>query len=277
MTVVDGTLGGGGHAEAILKVIGRGGRLIAMDQDPIALKNAKEKLKNYPQATFHHANFSDIDQVLTKLNISSVDAVLLDIGLSSNQLEDAERGFSFEREGPLDMRMNPEAPVSAKDLINDLSEEELADLFWRYGEERRSRRYASWICRERKRQSIETTTDLAAIIQRATPVPKSKPKHRKRIHYATRIFQALRIAVNRELQVLEETLPKIWNCLGKGGRLAVISFHSLEDRIVKNIFRDWYQSKEALRVTKKPIVPTREEILENKRSRSAKLRAVEKL
>lgn len=278
--VVDGTLGSGGHAQAIVEGIGEAGRLIGMDQDVDALTRCRQKLKDYPQVSFHHSNFRHIDKVLSDLNIDFVDAVILDIGFSSDQLETDERGFSFEREGPLDMRMDQSLEISAKDLIRDLSQAELEHLFREYGEEPWARRYAECICRARHLSPIETTTQLAEILQKALPhytyKDGRKPRWAKK-HPATRVFQALRIKVNDEIGALEEALDKGWNALRPGGRFSVISFHSLEDRVVKNRFRDWFKAKQALRITKKPIIGTAEEIKQNPRARSAKLRVVEKL
>ncbi len=281
MTVADGTLGSGGHSLEILKQIGPAGRLIALDQDPASLERCKRHLAEYEsQISFHHENFENLDQVLDGLNVSLVDAVLLDIGFSSDQLEDGARGFSFERPGPLDMRMNPDLEVSAQDLVNHCTEEQLADLFWNYGHERLSRRFAKSICQRRAAKPLETTEDLVSAVEDALPFKIRKTEHsrgtKSKIHPATRVFQALRITVNRELEVLREGLPRIWKRVKPGGRLAVIAFHSMEDRIVKHQFQDWVKTREAVRVTKKPIQGSREEIQSNPRARSAKLRCVEK-
>ncbi len=271
MVAVDGTLGSGGHSLELLKQIGPEGRLIGLDQDPAAIERARERLKEYgKQVSFHHENFENLDQVLDQLHLSEVNAVLLDIGFSSDQLEDASRGFSFERQGPLDMRMNPEYEVSARDLVNKLSERELADVFWKYGEERHSRKYARLIVEKRKQHPFQTTHDLARLIESALPF-------KLKIHPATRVFQALRITVNRELQVLETALPKAWKKIAPHGKLAVISFHSLEDRIVKHQIQAWVKAGEGKALTKKPVTASEEEIKENPRSRSAKLRVVEKI
>ncbi len=275
---VDGTLGSGGHATEILKRIGETGRLLGLDQDPASIQSAREIFEGYSNVSLHAENFSDFEKVLDALNISSVDAVLLDVGFSSDQIEDADRGFSFERPGPLDMRMNPKINFTAADLVNTLSEKELKDLFWRYGNERWSGRIAASLCRQRSTRRIETTQDLAGIIEKALPYRgRYASSGKKRPHPATRVFQALRIAVNDELNVLQESLPRIWKRIAKGGRFAVLSFHSLEDRIVKGQFRSWRQNKEGLPTTKKPITPSLEERQNNPRSRSAKLRAIEKI
>lgn len=279
--VIDGTLGSGGHSLEILNAIGPEGRLIGLDQDPAALERSRQHLEKYQsQISLHHANFENVDRVLGSLNISKVDAVLLDVGFSSDQLEDASRGFSLDRSGPLDMRMNPEMETSARDLVNKLSEKELADTFWYFGEERLSRRYAKAICEHRLQHPIETTADLVQALEAGFPFPIRKTEHsrgyKSKIHPFTKVFQALRIAVNQELKVLQHALPKSLELLAPGGRLAVIAFHSLEDRIVKHQFQHWVQTGEGTRVTKKPIIATEEEIAENPRSRSAKLRAIEK-
>ena len=280
-TVMDGTLGSAGHALEILKQIGSKGRLIGFDQDPAAIARCREILKDFQgQISLHPENFRNAGEILESLNIPALDAVILDVGLSSDQLEDAVRGFSFDRSGPLDMRMDPRAPNSARDLVNDLSEEELEKLFRELGEERWARRIAGNIFRERAKQPIETTDDLVRVIEEALPRRTrfrkgSRPVWARR-HPATRAFQALRIAANDELGALREGLPAVWRKIKPGGRLAVITFHSLEDRIVKFQFRSWAQTEGAVILTKKPVTATREEAAANPRSRSAKLRAVEK-
>ena len=279
--VVDGTLGSAGHALEILKKIGETGHLIALDQDPESIARCKKILEEYPQVSLHHENFANLDQVLDRLHISTVDAVILDVGFSSDQLEDESRGFSFLRPGPLDMRMNPESQTKARDLVNGLPERDLERLFRGYGEERRSRQYARQICEQRRTKPFETTQDLVEAIE-GKPAFKSKSRKDSRppwarIHPATRVFQALRIAVNRELENLSEGLPRIWKRVAPQGRLAVISFHSLEDRIVKRQFLAWKQAGVAKLVTKKPVTAEFEERKENPRARSAKLRGAEKL
>lgn len=271
--VVDGTLGSGGHAREILQYLGSQGRLIGIDQDPDALKRAKQNLQMYPQIEFIQDHFTRIDEILTGLNLPAADAVLLDIGVSTEQLEDARRGFSFLKEGPLDMRMDPGTPLRAQDLVNDLSQEDLEKLFRTYGEERWARRVARRVVRERATRPIETTTDLVRIVQEAVP----RSFHFGPRHPAMRVFQALRISVNEELKALEEGLPKALQILCPGGRLAVICFHSLEDRIVKQTFRSWAAQAKVQILTRKPLGPKREEIERNPRSRSAKLRGVEKI
>lgn len=279
--VVDGTLGGAGHSLAILKTIGPKGKLIGIDQDPQAIARSRERLTDFQeQISLHAENFRNLDKVLERLNLPAVDAVILDVGFSSDQIEDSQRGFSFERAGPLDMRMNPEMPFPASDFLRKLPEAELEKLFREGGEERWSRRIAQAICEQRRRGPIETTEALVRVVEGALPRAYSAPPGRRptwaRHHPATRIFQALRIAVNDELGALREGLPALWKKLRPGGRLAVITFHSLEDRVVKTQFRSWVQAGGAKLVTRKPITARREEVEENSRARSAKLRAVEK-
>ncbi|MBI3316556.1 MAG: 16S rRNA (cytosine(1402)-N(4))-methyltransferase RsmH [Candidatus Omnitrophica bacterium] len=272
--VVDGTLGSGGHSLEILKQMDAEGCLIALDQDPESLKRCQPLFEKDSRVSLHHSNYLEMDQVLERLNVKAVDAVILDIGVSLDQLESSERGFSFLRIGPLDMRMNPYQSVSARDLIHDLSQKELEAIFRNYGEERLSRKFSERICKARESERIETTEDLIRVLLGRRS--GTKPAGLRR-HPATKVFQALRIAVNDELEVLKEGLPRIWKSIKVGGRLVVLSFHSLEDRIVKQTFREWARSGEAFDLTKKPMMPTREEMRINRQSRSAKLRAVEKI
>ncbi len=278
---VDGTLGSAGHSRAILEKIGKSGRLIALDRDPESIKRCQAVFGEDSRVTLQNANYSQLDKVLDSLNIPAVDAVLLDIGFSSDQLEDPSRGFSFEREGPLDMRLGPESSVTAADLVNGLSEWELAKLFWELGEERNGRRLAQVIVQERQKKRILTTVDLVRALEKSLPKGFSAEKGNRpfwmKRHPATKVFQALRIAVNGELEALKTGLPAIWKRLKKGGRLVVISFHSLEDRIVKHQFVEWKQAGAGTILTKKPILAKSEEQDLNPRSRSAKLRAVEKI
>ncbi len=258
---LDATVGGGGHAQLILQAAPNV-TLVALDQDLQALTAAKSRLAEYgDRVTFCHTNFSDYAMISRPF-----DGILADIGVSSTQLDQADRGFSFRAEAPLDMRMDSTQALTAAEIVNHWDEKSLADMIYAYGEERLSRRIARQIVEKRP---FCTTTELAGAIAHAYP---AKARH-GRIHPATRSFQALRIAVNRELSVLEQLLAKAPDWLNPGGRLAIISFHSLEDRIVKYAFRgdDRLQI-----VTKKPLVATREEIRENKRSRSAKLRIAER-
>jgi 16S rRNA (cytosine1402-N4)-methyltransferase len=281
---IDGTLGAGGHAAAILQASEPDGRLLAFDRDPEAITFARERLGvRAERATFVNASFAAIGELAPAHGFPAVDGILLDLGLSSRQLADAERGFSFLKEGPLDMRFDPAQPVTAADLVNNLPEAELADIFWRYGEERHSRQLARRIIANRP---VTTTSQLAQLAA-------SKSGRRSgRIHPATRIFQALRIAVNEELAALESVLPAAVELLVAGGRLAVISFHSLEDRIVKLFIRDLSQdcvcpprqpvctcgTIPRLRpLARKAVKPSQAEIARNPRSRSARLRGAEKL
>lgn len=276
--VADGTLGSGGHAAGILNQLGPNGRLIALDQDLESLERCKTLFENEKRISFHHENFVNLDHVLDFLNLSCVDAVILDVGISSNQLDSPERGFSFNHPGPLDMRMNSKGEVTARDLVNELPEKELEKIFREYGEEFRAAKFARSIVEARNQKPIETTDELSAVLGRSIGIrfPKIGKVPGMKTHYGTRVFQALRIAVNRELDVLKDGLPRIWKRLAKGGRLAVISFHSLEDRIVKRQFLEWSKSEVGVLVTKKPIAPTFKERTENRRSRSAKLRVIEK-
>ena len=276
---MDATLGGGGHAAEMLRRIRPGGRLIGVDRDPAAIERCRKILQG-SDVSLCRANYSQAAEVLDSLNIDFVDGVILDAGFSSDQLEDAGRGFSFECEGPLDMRMDPGIQKTAKDLIYDLSKSEMEALFRSYGEERWAKRFAERICDARERMAINSTLDLAGVIESAMPAAMRFKKGQRppwaRHHPATRVFQALRIAVNDELGSLAQALPAAWKRLRPGGRLAVISFHSLEDRIVKRQFKEWSVRKEGTLVFKKPVLPSEEEIRENPRARSAKLRVVEK-
>lgn len=279
--IVDGTLGSGGHAEAILKKIGPEGRLIGLDQDPEAIARCRQIFQSDPRVILEHENFRNLGKVLTRLQVSGVNAVLLDIGTSSEQLADGKRGFSFQAKGELDMRMNPEIGPKTSELLQKMPESELADLFFHYGGERHSRRFAHRIVERRKEKPILTTEDLIETLEEAQPRSMKFQKGRRpawaRRHPATRVFQALRIAVNDELNALQEGLVESWGHLALNGRLAVISFHSLEDRIVKNQFRKWASESTGKLIFRKPIVAKRSEVLDNPKSRSAKLRIIEKL
>ncbi|MFH0910874.1 MAG: 16S rRNA (cytosine(1402)-N(4))-methyltransferase RsmH [Planctomycetota bacterium] len=267
--VIDGTVGLGGHAAAITEAIAPGGILIGIDQDQEAIRRACSNLSHAPtQVHLHHASFVEMPDLLTFHGLAQADRVLLDLGVSSLQLESPERGFSFLGDGPLDMRMDPTSGGStAGDLVKRLSERELADLIWRYGEERQSRRIAKSIAAERQKKTIQTTGELAAIVRRAV-------RGRARIDKATRTFQALRIMVNDEMGELERALGMIPGILAPGGRFAVISFHSLEDRQVKYAFQAWQTQGTYEVLTRKPITASREELHRNPRSRSAKLRVL---
>jgi 16S rRNA (cytosine1402-N4)-methyltransferase len=281
-TYVDGTLGGGGHAEAVLRASAPDGRLVGLDRDPHALERARRRLAPFgDRVTFHHGSFANLRTLVEE--IAPVDGILLDLGLSSLQLDTPERGFAFSHTGPLDMRFDPTQGPTAADLVNRLPVKELRDILYRYGDERQARRIAEAIEAARP---LQTTTELAEIIADAIG------GRWKRIHPATRTFQALRIAVNQELEALEAVLPQAVDVLAVGGRLVVISFHSLEDRIVKHFMRD--ESRECICprelpicvcdhdvrlevLTRKPVRPDEEEVEENPRSRSARLRAAERI
>lgn len=267
-TLVDGTLGGAGHTRAIAERVGPTGQVVALDRDPAALERARVALEGLPVRRVQ-ANFCDLPEVFEQLGIPAVDGILLDLGLSSDQLADGERGFSFDAAGPLDLRFDPTEGEPASRLINRLKAEQLADLIYEYGEERFSRRIARAIVERRRDNPIRTAADLADLIRRVVPRSR-KPQ---RIDPATRTFQALRIAVNDELKSLEIALRRLPNCLKPGGRLAVISFHSLEDRRVKEAFRDDPRYRA---LTRKPVVPSQSESEQNPRSRSAKLRVAER-
>ncbi len=271
---VDATLGLGGHATEILRCIGPRGQLIGIDRDAKSLERAKEKLAPYlDQCTFIHGNYSQMDAFLKNLNINQVDGILIDLGISSFQLDDPLRGFSLQANGPLDMRMNQEEGRSAFDVINSYSPDELISIFQDFGEERYSKRIVRHLVNRRDEHPIESTKELAEIIIRAVPFGGGG----QRIHPATRVFQAIRIAVNKELESLQEALNKSMDLLTVGGRIAVISFHSLEDRIVKNIFREFKGKNIVEILTKKPLRPTEEEVSLNGRARSARLRVAERI
>jgi 16S rRNA (cytosine1402-N4)-methyltransferase len=262
--IVDATVGAGGHAREIAGRLGDRGKLICIDRDPRMLEVARRRVAG-GNVAWIEASFAELRSVLDELNISRVDGVLMDLGVASDQIDDPERGFSFMRPGPLDMRMNPSVCEPARTIINTMSAEMLADIFYQYGEERHSRRVARAIVRARHSGAIETTEELAQIIRRALPRRRSW----QRIDPATRVFQALRIAVNDELNVLQQCMDNLTRCIEPGGRAVIISFHSLEDRIVKQAFRNepWE------RLTRKPVTPSEAEIERNPRARSAKLRA----
>lgn len=285
-TYIDATLGGGGHSEAIVKKL-RGGRLIGIDQDQDAIDEATKRLAAYPQVTIVKSNFVKIDKVCQSLGIEAVDGILMDIGVSSHQLDDGERGFSYHQDAPLDMRMDQTSDLTAYDVVNTYSEEALEELILNYGEERWAKRIAAFICHNREKKNIETTLELDAVIKSA--IPKQVRMQMK--HPSKKVFQAIRMEVNQELPVLDEALDKALTLLKPGGRLAVLTFHSLEDRIVKNKFRYWQEDcvcpptspicqcdkkREAKIITRKPLVATEEELAINPRAASAKLRIVEK-
>lgn len=265
---VDGTVGLGGHAAEILRRSAPGGRLLGVDRDGEAVEGSSQRLASFGgRVRLVHADYRDIPSLLGG---EAADGILLDLGVSSMQLDTAERGFSFQSEGPLDMRMDRSRGETAAEVVNRMGESQLADLIFRYGEERASRRVARAIVRARERARIETTAELAAIVRRAAARPG-----RQRLHPATRTFQALRIHVNRELEGLGDCLGALARHLRTGGRLAVIAFHSLEDREVKQVFRTL--STQGFRLlTRKPIRTSEEEAARNPRSRSARLRGIER-
>ena len=264
---IDATLGGGGHTQAILE---RGCRVLGIDVDQDALNHVRQRLGSNEDLVLARGNFREIDTLAKEHGLEKVSGILFDVGVSSYQLDTPERGFSFQ-DGPLDMRMDQQLSVTAGDLVNGLTNKELQELFVRLGEERYARSIAKHIEVYRKEQLIRTTGELVGIIRQAVPHLPTK------VHPATRVFQALRIAVNDELHALSEALPKAVNLLESGGRLVVISFHSLEDRIVKRAFVTFEQEGLGKIITKKPIEATEDELGENRRSRSAKLRVFEKI
>ncbi|HWQ13994.1 MAG TPA: 16S rRNA (cytosine(1402)-N(4))-methyltransferase RsmH [Roseiflexaceae bacterium] len=269
---IEGTLGGGGHAAALLEASAPDGRLLGLDVDPAALAAAAARLAPFGERfTAARGNFRDIGALARAHGFAAVDGVLLDLGVSSHQLDTPERGFSFQADAPLDMRLDPQGAVTAADLVNELPEGELADVIYRYGEERASRRIARLIVEARRRGRIATTGELADIVTRALGGRRGK------IHPATRTFQALRIATNRELESLELALPQAVELLAHGGRLAVIAFHSLEDRIVKQFLRAEAEAGRMRIITKKPLEAGADEARANPRSRSAKLRVAERI
>ena len=285
---VDGTLGGAGHSAEIVKRLTTG-RLIGIDQDTNAIKAAEKRLEEYKdKVTLVHDNFSNIKAVFSQLGIEKADGFLLDIGVSSHQLDEAERGFSYMHDAPLDMRMNRDNSFSAYNVVNEYSEDELSEIIYKYGEERWSKRIAQFIVAERSKKPIETTFELVDIIKKAVP----KGARKDGPHPAKRTFQAIRIEVNGELEILERTIDHMTELLNPGGRLCIITFHSLEDRIVKNAFRKQEnpctcppefpvcvcgKKKRANVITRKPMLPSDEELEFNHRSRSAKLRILERI
>jgi len=264
---VDGTLGLGGHAEKILLSCGPSGRVVGFEWDAAALQAAVKRLSPFGKRfTALHRNFTEIREGLKEIDIQKVDGLLLDLGVSSLQFDSQERGFSFQKSGPLDMRMDIRTHLTAEIIINSFSQEDLADIFFYYGEERQARRIAAYIVEERAKGKITTTSHLARIVAHAVP-RKYQPR---KIHVATKVFQALRIAVNSELDNLTTALDSISETLKPGGRICIITFHSLEDRMVKRKFKDL---PGLTILTKKPVTPAEEEVKRNPRARSAKLRA----
>lgn len=268
--IVDATLGTGGHAALVLEA--SGATLLGLDRDPHALEAAAERLGRYgSRVVLRQADFAEIDRVVAEAALGAPDAILADLGMSTFALDDPARGFSFRNEGPLDMRMDPAAALSAYDLLNEEGEDELARIIREFGEERAARRIARAIVEARRRRPLTTTTELRAVIERAAGT-----RHRGAIHPATRTFQALRIAVNHELESLAAFLERAPGCLAAGGRLAVIAYHSLEDRPVKHRFRALVQAGEFTALTRKALRPSASECVRNPRARSARLRAIER-
>ena len=280
-TILDGTAGVGGHSRAIAKIAKR---LIAVDQDPDAIAVLNERLAEFDNATIVQNNFANIKEILRELNIDGVDGILLDLGVSSFQLDNGDRGFSYHKDAVLDMRMSKQG-LSAKDVVNTYSEQELADILWRYGEERFSRRIAKNIVEAREKKPIVTTGDLVDIIKASYPKSKMRDSHPAR-----KTFQAIRIEVNGELDKLDKTLDDALDCLNPGGRISIITFHSLEDRMVKERFNKWCNpctcpkefpvcvcgKKPLGKLPFKAVAPGEEELKENPRARSSRLRTFEK-
>lgn len=283
---IDCTLGGGSHSEGILKRLSEKGRLISIDQDANAIAFCKKRLEKYgKQWSVFQNNFENIDIVSYLAGVDKVDGILMDIGVSSTQLDDGERGFSYRYDAKLDMRMNKEQALSAYEVVNTYAEQDLVRILFEYGEERHAKKIASFICENRKEKPIETTGELVAIIKRAYSERASK-------HPAKKTFQAIRIEVNRELEVLEKAIQKSVDLLKPKGHLAIITFHSLEDRLVKTVFKDLATAckcppelpvcvcggKAKVKIlTKKPIIPSEDELGKNNRAHSSKLRVVERL
>ncbi|WP_455661874.1 16S rRNA (cytosine(1402)-N(4))-methyltransferase RsmH [Pradoshia sp.] len=286
---VDCTLGGAGHSELIASALSEKGRLIAFDQDITALENAKQKLASYmDRVTLVNSNFVHFDERLKELGIEKIDGILYDLGVSSPQFDTPERGFSYNYDAPLDMRMDQSAPISAYHVVNEWSYEQLVKVFFKYGEEKFSKQIARKIEQARETKPIETTFELVELIKEGIPAPA----RRKGGHPAKRIFQAIRIAVNDELRVFEVSLEKALPLLNVGGRISVITFHSLEDRICKSFFKEKSElppmphglpvipkefEPDLKLITRKPILPSEEELEANNRARSAKLRVAEKI
>jgi len=289
---VDCTLGGAGHSEAILKNLTGtmpSGRLIAMDQDPAAIEAARIRLAPFKErVVLVRANFIKLAEILEQLDLMEIDGALFDLGTSSHQLDEPARGFSYQHDAPLDMRMDPEQAITAKDLVNNLAEDELKKIIKDFGEERWASRIAVFICEDRKTHPIETTGQLVEIIKKAIPAGA----RRQGPHPAKRTFQALRIAVNKELEILESSVHSAVQALRSGGRICVITFHSLEDRIIKDLYRRLAQSCTCPRefpvcvcggrkvikiITSRPVIPSAVELESNPRARSAKLRIAEKI
>ena len=285
---VDGTLGGGGHSLHIAQALDNTGRLIGVDQDENAIEAAGKRLAAFNNITYIHKNFSQIEEIAEELGIGGIDGILLDLGVSSYQLDEAERGFSYQHNAVLDMRMDVRKSLSAYSVVNTYPQDELYRIIRDYGEEKWAKRIAEFIVKQREEKPIETTFDLVSVIKKAVP----KGARADGPHPAKRTFQAIRIEVNGELEILENTVKKMAKLLNPGGRLCIITFHSLEDRIIKNTFRQLENPCTCPRefpvcvcgkkpvvkiITRKPILPGEEELAQNNRSHSAKLRIAEKL
>lgn len=272
----DGTLGGGGHCAKVCEIFGKTVKIIGTDRDTQAVQRVTKRFQDMDcDFSFHIASFRNINEVLNNLKIESVNGILLDLGLSSDQIENSGRGFSFNENEPLMMTFSEDKGdevVTAQTVVNDWSEETLADVLYGYADERYARRIAKRIVEARQKKPIENTFELVEIIRGAVPIGYQKG----RLHFATKAFQAIRIAVNDEIEAIKDGLAKGYEMLADGGRIAVISFHSGEDRVVKNLFKEYKAVGKGNIITKKPIVPSKEEIQENPRSRSAKLRIFEK-
>jgi 16S rRNA (cytosine1402-N4)-methyltransferase len=287
-TYIDGTIGGAGHSGEILKRLDLSGLLIGIDQDDDALRYSKEKLGEHSNVLLVHDNFSNVKNILEENNIKGADGILLDLGVSSYQLDNPERGFSYMQDAKLDMRMNEESNFSAWDVVNTYSKKQLEDVIRNYGEERWANRIAEFITDERKNKTIDTTFELVDIIKAAIPARA----RRDGPHPAKRTFQAIRIEVNKELEILKKSVEDCIDVLKPGGRICIITFHSLEDRIVKNVYKEKEnpctcppefpvcicgRKPEIKIITKKPVTPSNEELDVNPRSRSAKLRIAQKI
>ena len=274
--IVDATIGTGGHSFEILKSISPGGKLIGIDRDEESLNVCRGRLSDFNSSLeLVHANFVDLDEALAKLGVDKIDGIIFDLGISTFQLKNAQRGFSFQEEGPLDMRLDKDSYISAYDLMNNLNESEISGILWNFGQERWHNRIARLLIQERAIQPIATTRQLADLVVRA--IPHRYRKSHYRIHPATRTFQAVRIAVNRELEIIESAIKKAVTILKEQARICVISFHSLEDRAVKQTFRQLKAEGLINIVTPKPLTPLLSEIEANPSSRSSKFRVAERI
>ncbi len=274
--IVDATLGTGGHSFEILKRITPGGKLIGIDRDEDSIDICRQRLSEFKDSCeFVHANFVDLDQVLERLAIEKIDGIVFDLGISTYQLRNAQRGFSFQQEGPLDMRLDKSSYISAYDLVNSLNENEISQLLWNFGQERWHNRIARLLVAERRNEPIATTKQLADLVMRAIPYRYRKSYYR--IHPATRTFQAVRIAVNREIEILESAIKKAVAYLKKQARICVISFHSLEDRAIKHTFRALKAERLIEIITPKPLTPLESEMQANPSSRSSKFRVAQRI